>query len=1753
MSSFAVLGQNNDSDEPSEKEVEFLQLKALNPDVKVNLSGDPFDTKSYPGNVSLLECSSKFGYFVAGTPKGFVLGQLSDLRTTFNKAGKGETASFNNKIDVQVSQGSVHHLRLTASQEQIIAGLADGTILVYDAKAMSTKSNLQPVKTFSAGSPILDLRPNPEEKPDVIAVLLQNHTCQYMSLSSGSVLAKIAETGATAICWSPKGKQITVGNQKGFMSQYDLEGNLKSAVEPPPAMTVAGGESDDRYVQNVVWVENNVFLPIYAAPTPPDDEQPAHLYDGYIVTRQPKTTIKHYTRLTDICMPFGQQERTGNYYMQVIKGLGEEAPYVILVASAPSAHIGVVGQDKSGDWAVWELDDTARGNLPLSEKTDMDTSPFGLAVDFSSTERLEPLDPSEPENLVEPVPILYYLNDEANMGAFHCLNVSAAKRNESYSGQIKPQSLTAGAFAAVTAPASSSFTAAKPTPATSTIGGPGGFGTAKFGSGVSSPMPSFGSSNAPAQSPSNSFKFDSPSLAPKTDFGFSKSQTETATAPAASGFSFGAGSQAKPAGTSPFSGGFKTGAANASPGGFTLGTAVKSPPAKEVASTPFSLNKPTSSNVGSPSKPANTGFSFGAAPKPSFEAPKFQSPLETPSSFASSPKSDTSTAPSLKLDKPALSFGGSSPSSFQGLQSAPPKSVATKPAPTAAETEKKTQLKGMAKEFESMYLTLNAELDSLRTIAEASEKINARDRISNPKLNTLEALQKIDQWKLSDLKTQVSLTRQLLEKMKVIQQDGESIKLHMVKLDQGEVKNAHKQLEIKKFLDASADSSKQPPSKSDHLGPEAQESLRRLEQLANEVNDSFKDAESKTEHAKKNILRNQKAYRGLSNPSLYTIHRTIREVRNGLFVHNVELDELESKLSSLTVEETPKPRAHSSRFSFDESIGEEEDVHLQLKPTQQKVHIPKASQQALEAASEVLMEESFLSRLSSFASARTANVHKITPQPVVQKKTHLPLDPSPLGIDLASLDVSDISTPRSRKSPIKESEALGLLDSEDEEDEEEEDEDEEEEDDYDEDEEEYEEENDEVSTQPDSAAWKSKSGSSLPKVYDTKAVQTDTSPQSQATEKKEETKESKPSFSFQVEASPAPTKPFQWGGFGKAPGGEQPAKASPWSSPGNTSGGEQVAKPFSWGSPGNTPVGEQPAKDKGIKESQMNVKSASPLSFSFGQSSAKSSPTLSFGASATDAKDKPAPFGIPSSKPTEEASKESDKVPEKDEKAPEEVQESTHKQDNVPEKQDTPASPTPSDTASSFDVIEHPRMGDGSGDEDYEQGLESDVEDEGTDEEITAQGESKTDSFAVGETTPAEEKATESSTADAAQISEPAVQEEEQQVPEEDGLAPEDEIELAMKGIGVVVPAADDEEEEEEEEEEEAMSEPEPEQTVPSTAPADASSFSLSGFGSALSEPATTQATSQTESAAPKPTFETTTATSSSGWGATSSTPAFGGSAKAAPSGFGTTAPSTFGSTPATSAPFGSQPASSGFGTGSGFGAGSSTPSFGSTSSLGGNVPAPSFGSTSNLSGNAPTPSFGSTTGFGASSNPPSFGSTTNLGGNAATPSFGATSGLGSNAPAPSFGSTTSFGAASSTPSFGSTTNLGGNAPSSGFGSSSGFGASAQPAFGSTSSLGAGFGATSNFGSNMNRGFGTAPKSTFGSSTSFGTSGGFAAAAQSGSGFGSFAQQGQNVFANQPANTGTFGQPASFGQQQQQNPPPTSQFGSNPAFTQFRG
>lgn len=117
---------------------------------------------------------------------------------------------------------------------------------------------------------------------------------------------------------------------------------------------------------------------------------------------------------------------------------GTNVKHIVLIASTPSADIGVVGHDSVNDeWAVWMLDETCRAQLPLSKTTDADTAPLGLALDYSASETIPSLNPDMDDTSIPPVPIFLFLNNEGMIGAYHCLNVEAIKNGESFSGMLK--------------------------------------------------------------------------------------------------------------------------------------------------------------------------------------------------------------------------------------------------------------------------------------------------------------------------------------------------------------------------------------------------------------------------------------------------------------------------------------------------------------------------------------------------------------------------------------------------------------------------------------------------------------------------------------------------------------------------------------------------------------------------------------------------------------------------------------------------------------------------------------------------------------------------------------------------------------------------------------------------------------------------------------------------------------------------------------------------------------------------------------------------------------------------------------------------------------------------------------------------------------------------------------------------------------------------------------------------------------------
>ena len=65
---------------------------------------------------------------------GFVYGSTKGLRDTIKDLEKGSTGPLNDKIEVPITQGPVHQLRITADQTEIIVVLAGGLVLIYHAK-----------------------------------------------------------------------------------------------------------------------------------------------------------------------------------------------------------------------------------------------------------------------------------------------------------------------------------------------------------------------------------------------------------------------------------------------------------------------------------------------------------------------------------------------------------------------------------------------------------------------------------------------------------------------------------------------------------------------------------------------------------------------------------------------------------------------------------------------------------------------------------------------------------------------------------------------------------------------------------------------------------------------------------------------------------------------------------------------------------------------------------------------------------------------------------------------------------------------------------------------------------------------------------------------------------------------------------------------------------------------------------------------------------------------------------------------------------------------------------------------------------------------------------------------------------------------------------------------------------------------------------------------------------------------------------
>lgn len=570
---------------------------------------------------------------------GFIAHQLTEVRnlcsssTRKNLPKLDKPLSLVKTVDDTQLGSKVSFLRLGDQDQRLIVGLANGRIAVWLVSDLirQNERNMILLQPPSPNLTLLELSPNPSDRPELCIALysasernqLRSGIAICFNVKSGQWGAELKPQGGsqtTSLCWSVKGKQIVLGLQDGSLAQMTPEGESKNVV--PRAQ---GLEQSSTYVEQVIWLENDVFLVTYnQAPT---SEELEHQYEVYTILRDPKEKTFQFIHFSDPAPPFGDTSRRGHRYTSWLKSW-EPTKHMLFLANTSSTDVGLLGCMSNGtgpsSWRNLDLEDTSRPVLPFSSiDKSSDTCPVGLELDCTAEGNVD--DPQavnrgeEGKATLAPMPILYIYTNDGLLLAYTIINVSSSsakypgmiKSNLPSSSNVAPLAETTKSIDASNSKAATIATTAQPSSvasAATTFGQSNGFG------GFASGTPAFGQS-APigSKSPSPfSFNPSTSTSQPATfstssqngGFGAFASKPNNAFGGASTSFSFGGDDVSK---------------TSVSP---AFGSTTFSTPAFGATASPTSAFGATSSpaNVfGASGAPANNNDStFASSTTPSF-------------------------------------------------------------------------------------------------------------------------------------------------------------------------------------------------------------------------------------------------------------------------------------------------------------------------------------------------------------------------------------------------------------------------------------------------------------------------------------------------------------------------------------------------------------------------------------------------------------------------------------------------------------------------------------------------------------------------------------------------------------------------------------------------------------------------------------------------------------------------------------------------------------------------------------------------------------------------------------------------------------------------------------------------------------------------------------------------------------------------------------------------------------------------------
>ncbi|QHS73908.1 FG-nucleoporin NUP159 [Saccharomyces paradoxus] len=170
---------------------------------------------------------------------------------------------------------------------------------------------------------------------------------------------------------------------------------------------------------SITILSSQIFLVVFGNTVSETSDEPSYDQKMYIIKYVDGNAS--FQETFDIIPPFGQIVRFPYVYKVTLSGLIKPGVNVNVLASSCSSEVSIWDSEQ----VIEPSQDAERAVLPISEETDRDTNPVGVAVDVVTSGTI--IEPCSGVDTIERLPLIYILNNEGSLQIVGLFHVAAIK------------------------------------------------------------------------------------------------------------------------------------------------------------------------------------------------------------------------------------------------------------------------------------------------------------------------------------------------------------------------------------------------------------------------------------------------------------------------------------------------------------------------------------------------------------------------------------------------------------------------------------------------------------------------------------------------------------------------------------------------------------------------------------------------------------------------------------------------------------------------------------------------------------------------------------------------------------------------------------------------------------------------------------------------------------------------------------------------------------------------------------------------------------------------------------------------------------------------------------------------------------------------------------------------------------------------------------------------------------------------------